>query len=49
MTAYIPYILTVLVLLFLASAIRILREYQRGEVFTCLLYTSDAADDLLQV
>ena len=34
MTAYIPYILTVLVLLFLASAIRILREYQRGVVFT---------------
>jgi regulator of protease activity HflC (stomatin/prohibitin superfamily) len=34
MTAYISYILLVLALLFVASAIRILREYQRGVVFT---------------
>lgn len=34
MTASIPFILVVLVLLLFASAIRILREYQRGVVFT---------------
>ena len=34
MIAYTPYILSVLVVLLLASMIRILREYQRGVVFT---------------
>ena len=34
MIAYTPYILTVLVVLLLASMVRILREYQRGVVFT---------------
>ena len=34
MIAYTPYILSVLVVLLLASMVRILREYQRGVVFT---------------
>lgn len=34
MIAYTPYILSVLVVVFLAGMIRILREYQRGVVFT---------------
>ncbi|MEA3303747.1 MAG: SPFH domain-containing protein, partial [Pseudomonadota bacterium] len=34
MIAYTPYILSVLVVLLLAGMIRILREYQRGVVFT---------------